>query len=163
MESKYFRVMLGFMVAIHGKGLTLYRGDFMNSKKILVLLVMLASACQQVSARRGGSAVAGALGGLMVGTMIGTAASKSDSRTARTDDKIDQLQREQDNRRVEDLQREMDKREIERKIEEQRAKTMEQEKEKSSTLLYVLLAVIMFMFLAIAGLGIMLVNMRKKD
>lgn len=134
-------------------------------KKFMTTLIFLSVATPTAFCHRGsgGAAVAGTLGGLMVGTMIGSAAGESSARKARVDDKIERVQREQDQDKVAQLQREMDKKEVETRLEQQRLFTMQQERERSNSLLYILFGIIIFMFLAVIGLGFLLINMRKKS
>ncbi len=133
-------------------------------KKILTTLIFLAVSTPAVFCGRGdgGMAVAGTLGGLMVGTMIGSAAGESSARKGRVEDKIERVQREQDQGKVVQLQREMDKKDLETKLEQQRLLTMQQERERSNSLSYILFAIIFFMLIAVVGLGVVLLNMRKK-
>lgn len=139
-------------------------------KKIFMsLLVLTASAPSAFCRGDGGAVVAGTLGGLMVGSMITSAASESSNRRARIEDKIDNVEREHDRSKVSQLQREIDKKELEAKleqqrlIEQQRVAAMQQERDRSNSFMYMLFGVIFIMFLAIVGLGIFMVHMRKKN
>ncbi len=133
-------------------------------KKLLTTLIFLAVATPTVFCGRGGDAALGGFAGSMMGSVIGSAiTSDSGHRKSRTDEKIEQVQREQDQSKVSQLQREMDKKELENKLEQQRLMTLQNEREKSGSLLYILLGIILFMLFAVIGLGVLLVHMRKKN
>lgn len=139
-------------------------------KKLLTSALFLSAAISNASGRGGdgGAVVAGTLGGLMVGSMITSAAADSSNRKTRVEDKIENVQRENDLSKVTQLQREMDKKELEHKleqqrlVEQQRLATIQQEHERSNSFMYLLLGVIFIMFFAILGLGVLLINMRKR-
>lgn len=139
-------------------------------KKFLLSVLFLAAGTPNAFCRGdGGAVVAGTLGGLMVGSMITSAAADSSNRRARVEDKIDSVERENDRREVTQLQREMDKKELDAKleqqrlIEQQRLVAMQHERDRNTSFMYLLFGVIFFMFLAVVGLGILVVHMRKKN
>jgi len=134
-------------------------------KKLLTSIFLLSIAIQNISCRGGdgSAAVAGTLGGLMIGSIITSAAADSSNRKTRVEDKIESVQRDHDRSKVTQLQREMDKKELESKLEQQRLTTMQQERDRSNSFMYILFGVIFLMFLAILGLGILLINIRKRE
>lgn len=148
-------------------------------KKILTGLLLVSAATQGAFCRHhhsdGGAVAAGALGGVMIGSIMGSAAAESSNRQTRVEDKIESVQREQDQQKVSQLQRDMDKKELEAKLEQQRANeqlrlheqqkaaAIQQERDRANSFMYLLFGVIFIMFLAIAGLGIVLLHTRKKS
>lgn len=137
-------------------------------KKLAMSLLLLVTAQPAIYCGHGdGAAVAAGLGGLMVGSMLGSAASDS-KRHSRVEEKVDRVQREKDQEKVSQLQREIDKKDIESKLEQQRLMdqqrllNLQQERDRSNTMLYILLGVIILLFLIVIGLGVFVVNARRK-
>ncbi len=133
-------------------------------KKLLLGFVLFTIAAPELAlCGRGGDSFAGGLAGGMVGGLVSGAIAQGSSRQSRKD-----VEHEMQKEKVSQLQRDMDKKELEAKleqqriVEQQRLATQQQERDRSNTLMYLLFGVIFIMFLAIIGLGILLVNMRKK-
>lgn len=133
-------------------------------KRYLTALIFLAVATPGgLMARRGDSAIGGFAGGMVGGLMGGAIANSSSGRSRRA------VEHEVQKEKVTQLQREMDKKELETKLEQQRLfeqqrlATMQQERDRSSSLMYILFGVIFFMFLILIGLGVLVINMRKKS
>lgn len=133
-------------------------------KKSLTTLIFLALATPACFAGRGGNAAVGGFAGGMVGGLMGGAIARGSSGRSRQ-----AVEHEMQKEKVTQLQREMDKKELETKldqqrlIEQQRLVTMQQERDRSNSLMYILFGVIFFMFLVLIGLGVLFVSMRKKN
>jgi hypothetical protein len=124
-------------------------------KKHAFMLATVLLVCPRLQAGSDGAAVAGALGGLAVGTMIGSAVasdshkdSRAEQEAIRAQDKAEQVRSEQ-----EKLAREMDRRDLERKLAESQTRS-------GDSMLMVLVGLIAILFLAVLGLGF--VVLRKK-
>jgi hypothetical protein len=133
-------------------------------KKLLIGFVLFSVVGPNILCAGGGDAAIGGFAGSMFGSMVGTAMTRDSSRSSNKH--VDQeIQKE----KVSQLQREMDKKELETKleqqrlVEQQRLMTMQQERERSNSFMYLLFGIIFIMFLAVLGLGVLLIHMRKKN
>jgi Fe2+ transport system protein B len=135
-------------------------------KKFLIIVLTLAVFCPRTQAHdTGGAVAAGAIGGLVLGTMMHAAASESNRKT-RIEEQVAQVQHDQE-RQVDNLKRKISKQDLEtrlieqqrrfeqqRIVENQRALELQREKDRTNTLLIILLSLIGLLFFIIIGLGI---------
>jgi outer membrane lipoprotein SlyB len=127
-------------------------------KKLLTTLLAFSIAAPAALSSRGGDSAIGGFAGGMFGGLVGGAIARGSSRPSHKE-----VEHAIQQEKVSQLQREMDKKELETRLEQQRLLTMQQERERSNTLMYVLFGIIFVMFLVVIGLGVLLINMRKKN